>query len=328
MLRLAGYTDRMKVLVGVDGSSNSLATVALAGRVLSPERDQLVLAYVSPGVPFLAEEQLDIGVATRAQAALSNAVFDEALARLSAAWHSRAERAELSGSPSAGLLAAADARSVDLIAVGFRGAGLFERFMLGSVSRAVVQSATVPVLVVKSEPTVNQATPETAAAEERPVRASEGPPRVLAAYDGAEMGARIAAVAAQFTWPADSEGLVINVVPPMFVADLPDWLQPMTRDDDVRAMADAWQKEHDQQKDVAAQELRQFQQMLPACFQASEPIVVEGRSGDRILATLAEEKIDLVMVGSRGRGSVVRMLLGSTTDQVLNLAPCSVLIVR
>jgi nucleotide-binding universal stress UspA family protein len=318
----------MKVLVGVDGSSNSLATVALIGRVISAARDELVLAYVSPGVPYLADEQLDAGVAARAQAALSGAVFDEALTRLPAEWQSNAERAELSGSPSAGLLAAADARGVDLIAVGFRGAGLFERFMLGSVSRAVVQSASVPVLVVKSEQAPDQAALGKLETVERPVRAGAGPPRVLAAYDGAEMGERIAATSAQLSWPKDTEGLVINVVPPMFVTDLPSWLQPMTRDDDVRAMAEAWQKEHNQQKEAALQILRQFQQSLPACFQASEPIVAEGRPGDQILEAIAEEKIDLVLVGNRGRGGVVRMLLGSTTDQVLNQAPCSVLIVR
>ena len=132
-------------------SSNSLATVAFVGRLLAADRDELILCYVSPAMPYAGDEQLDPGRRVRvAQAALSNAVFDEALSRMAPEWKARAERVESSGSPGAALLAIAGERKVGLIAVGFHGAGLFERFMLGSVSRAVVQSALVPVLVVKA----------------------------------------------------------------------------------------------------------------------------------------------------------------------------------
>ena len=41
-----------------------------------------------------------------------------------------------------------------------------------------------------------------------------------------------------------------------------------------------------------------------------------------------EKAIDLVVIGSRGAGPVKRMLLGSTSEQVLREAPCSVLVVR
>jgi nucleotide-binding universal stress UspA family protein len=307
--------------------------VAFAGRLLSVDRDQLVLSYVSPGVPYVGDEQLDPAVAARAQAALSGAVFDEAAARLPADWRSRFERAELSGSPGESLLAAADARGVDLIAVGFRGAGLFERFMLGSVSRAVIQSAQVPVLMVKSKPTAGEAA---SAGGPSADEISDGPPaastagefRVLVAYDGEPFAGQAATLLARFTWPADARGYVLSVVRPMFVAELPDWLQPITRDSDVRAMADAWQKEHDTQKAQAGQQLRRFQLSLPECFRASEPIVAEGHAGEQILAAVAQRGIELVVMGSRGQGGVAQLLLGSTTDQVVAAATSSVLIVR
>jgi nucleotide-binding universal stress UspA family protein len=309
----------MKVLVGVDGSSNSLATVAFVGRLLSVERDALIMAYVSPPLPYLGDDQLDPGVAARAQGALSNAVFDEAVSRLPAEWRQRAERVELSGSPSAGLLESADERGVDLMAVGFRGTGLFERFLLGSVSRAVVHSARVPVLVVK---TVDE---EKSAG---PAGVADGSLRVLAAYDGPEVGARIAAVVGQFAWPPGTRGWTVTVVPPMFVHQLPDWLQPITRDADVQAMAEAWQKEYEQQVAQAGEELKRFQLSLPTSFHASEPIVAQGRPAEQILAEIAKEKIDLAVVGSRGRGAVERLLLGSTSSQIVNESPCSVLIAR
>jgi len=314
----------MKVLVGVDGSSNSLATVAFVGRLLSVDRDELLLAYATPPVPYLGDEQFDPAVAARAQTALSNAVFEETLSRLPAEWRSRAERIELTGPPSTALLAAAQSRGVGLIGVGFRGAGLFERFMLGSTSRAVVESALVPVLVVKSEPVpgAKDATLEQAVGE------SEAGFRAIAAYAGPEMGGRIAALAEKLAWPADARGWVMTVVEPMFVAELPAWLKPVTRDADVAAMADAWRTEHEQQVEQVKQELRQFQQSMPACFQTTEPLIAEGRAGEKLIAALAERKADLAIVGSRGRGAVTRLLLGSTTDEVLARAPSSVLIVR
>ena len=304
----------MRVLVGVDGSSNSLATAAFVGRLLAVDRDQLILCYVAPEVPLEVDDQLDPGVAVRAKAALSNAVFDEATSRLTPEWRAAAERAVASGAAGPTLLSVAEEKKVDLIAVGFRGAGLFERFMLGSVSRAVVHSATVPVLVVKSDPGEQSALND--------------PLRVLAAYDGAALGSCIAAVANQIAWPADASGWVMTVVPPMFVAELPDWLQPITRDDDVRAMAEAWQKEHEQQLAAAADELRTFRQQLPACFHGNEPVVAEGHPAAKIVETARKHRISLVIVGSRGRGGVARLLIGSTSAEVLTGAPCSVLVVR
>jgi nucleotide-binding universal stress UspA family protein len=43
---------------------------------------------------------------------------------------------------------------------------------------------------------------------------------------------------------------------------------------------------------------------------------------------LRAKSIDLVVMGSRGRGRVEQLLVGSTTEQVLASAPCSVLVVR
>ena len=314
----------MKVLVGVDGSSNALATVAFAGRLLSIERDELLLGYVTPAVPYLGEEQFDPAVAARAQSALCNAVFEETFLRLPVEWRSRAVRLELTGSPSTALLSAAQERSAELIAVGFRGAGLFERFMLGSVSRAVVESALVPVLVVKSEPVPGAAD----ATLEQPMGDSRAGFRALAAYAGPEIGGRIAGLAARIAWPADGRGWVMTVIEPMFVAELPPWLKPVTRDADVAAMAEAWQKEREQHVEQVQLELRQFQQSMPAIFHTTEPVVAEGRAGEKLDAALNEKKVDLVIVGSRGRGAVTRLLLGSTTDEVLASARSSVLIVR
>jgi nucleotide-binding universal stress UspA family protein len=55
------------------------------------------------------------------------------------------------GSPGKIIVESAQAREVDLIIVGNRGQSRIITWMLGSVSRFVVESCTVPVLVVKDE---------------------------------------------------------------------------------------------------------------------------------------------------------------------------------
>jgi nucleotide-binding universal stress UspA family protein len=57
-----------------------------------------------------------------------------------------------------------------------------------------------------------------------------------------------------------------------------------------------------------------------------EQEVVEGHPAQELL--VAAEGADLVVVGSRGHGGFVGMLLGSVSQQVVAHAPCPVLVVR
>ncbi len=310
----------MKVLVGVDGSSNSLAAVAFAGQLLQPERDEIVLLFASPTLD--AEAELDPSIEERARTTLSRTVFDAAIERLAAAWRSRVKTLEIAGEASRELLAAAKEQGVDFIVIGFRGTtSLWEQFLLGSVSRAIVHSATVPVLVVKT-PRADVA-PEPSSAD-----TAADSLRVLVGYDYSPPAEKIAGLLNQFTWPEDAEGWPITVVRPMFPYDLPDWVKNQPRDPDIAAMAAAWQQEHHQQLQSAEAELKKFQQKLPAPFAKHDVIVVEGRPAEQIVAQLRAKGIDLAVVGSRGSGRVERLLLGSTTEEVLASAPCSVLVVR
>jgi len=55
------------------------------------------------------------------------------------------------------------------------------------------------------------------------------------------------------------------------------------------------------------------------------------RSGvpyEEIVALARDERADLIVVGTHGRGGINRALLGSVADRVVRLAPCPVLTVR
>jgi nucleotide-binding universal stress UspA family protein len=310
----------MKVIVGVDGSSNSFAAVRFIGRLLSPERDQLALLFATPAVSFEAEERLDPEVEERARAALGRAVLEAALERLPPDWRTRAATKEVVGSPAPALLAAVTELAASMIVVGFRGTSLIERFILGSVSRAVIHSATVPVLVVKSTTKGDSTT-------ELPVGGAGVALEVLAAYDGTPFADSLAKTLQRLCWPPEASGRVMTVIPSMHVTELPDWIK-LKRDPDIEKMAEAWRKEHEQCVRAARQELEQFQKSLPPCFAQHEPIVAEGSPAEELLEAIDERSIDLVAMGSRGSGAVERLLLGSTSARVLTAAPCSVLIVR
>jgi nucleotide-binding universal stress UspA family protein len=93
-------------------------------------------------------------------------------------------------------------------------------------------------------------------------------------------------------------------------------------------MAAAWEVDHQQNLQSARGELEKLRETLPPCFTSEQLVVAEGRPAEKILAQVRQQSIDLVVMGSCSSGSLRRMLLGSTTEQVLHEAPCSVLIVR
>jgi len=57
-------------------------------------------------------------------------------------------------------------------------------------------------------------------------------------------------------------------------------------------------------------------------------LVVSGGTRDAIVETAKKEKADVIVVGSRGLGTLSRLLLGSVSDYVVKCAPCPVLVAR
>jgi len=58
-----------------------------------------------------------------------------------------------------------------------------------------------------------------------------------------------------------------------------------------------------------------------------EPVVQCGAPARTIADTAADWSADVVVVGSHGKGWIDRVLLGSTTERLLNRLPCSLLII-
>ncbi len=59
-----------------------------------------------------------------------------------------------------------------------------------------------------------------------------------------------------------------------------------------------------------------------------ETVVVEGNPAERIIQEAEDRDIDLLVIGSTGKGAVKRAFLGSVSAEVVNQAGCGVYVVR
>jgi nucleotide-binding universal stress UspA family protein len=57
-------------------------------------------------------------------------------------------------------------------------------------------------------------------------------------------------------------------------------------------------------------------------------LVAQGKPSAEIIRVAREESIDLIVLGSHGKGVLDQALFGSTTERVVRRAPCPVLTTR
>ena len=86
------------------------------------------------------------------------------------------------------------------------------------------------------------------------------------------------------------------------------------------------------QLDIAEQEAREnlgtFAQELSNKGIKVEPFLRVGYPFDEIVLMANHFDIDLIIIGSHGRGGISRLLVGSTAERVVEHAPCPVLVVK
>jgi nucleotide-binding universal stress UspA family protein len=57
-------------------------------------------------------------------------------------------------------------------------------------------------------------------------------------------------------------------------------------------------------------------------------LLVEGQPHDQIIHHAESLKVDMIVMGSRGRRGMERILIGSVAERVIEYAPCPVLVLR
>jgi nucleotide-binding universal stress UspA family protein len=141
--------------------------------------------------------------------------------------------------------------------------------------------------------------------------------RVIVAFDGSAAAIDAVALVEAISWPTDSVLRVISVIEPM----LPNsgllyrgaGLAPEV-DEAIASYT------HDTLQGVV--------ERLRSSGRAVEGEVLRGRGASAIIDDARDFHADLVVVGSRGHGTIASLLLGSVSSEVVDHAPCPVLVAR
>lgn len=112
---------------------------------------------------------------------------------------------------------------------------------------------------------------------------------------------------------------LVHVIPDLTLKALaPDGFVVTTPDDLQRQLeADAWKKLEALRSVGHPDGVR----VVPSVLSSTAP-------ADAIVRYARTEQIDLIVMGTRGRGGVPRLLLGSVAERVVRTAPCPVLTIR
>jgi len=296
----------MRALLAYDGSSGAAQAATLTGAIAWPSDSTLrVVSAIGP-MPMLSASPWAGGMPTATTPDLETQVtayFEaetaEVVKRLQSPGRS-VEGAVLRGRPASVLVDEAHAFGADVVIVGSRGQGPIAELLLGSVSSEVVDHAGCPVLVARQP----------------------GIRRILFASDGSPSA--LAAEAVLADWPV-FDGLPIRVVS---VADVVQPWHTGIAPTMYRQVLDAYAKdleesqaEHGRVADESARRLREAGREAESHFCTGDPAV-------EIIAVAGDWDADLIVLGSRGRTGLTRVLLGSVARNVVHGSRASVLVVR
>jgi nucleotide-binding universal stress UspA family protein len=295
----------MRVLLAIDGSEPAGLAVDLVANVAWPAgTDILVAQAVETGAglfggpwPAIAVVQTD-----RIEAEIrdvADKTVHEARERLARPGLS-VEAVVLLGRPATVIVDRARHMQADVVVVGSLGHGTIESMLLGSVSAEVVDRAPAPVLVARGSRIE----------------------RIVLAWDGSTCATRAADLLG--SWPifAGSHVRVVSVAD----FEVPWWTGfPEAGSPEMMPMyleaADASRRQHDE----LAQEMTVQLQASGFTAEADRP---DGDAATEILAAAKASNADLIVLGTRGRTGLKRLVLGSVARNVLQHATCSVLVVR
>ncbi|MEO0852877.1 MAG: universal stress protein [Cyanobacteria bacterium J06648_11] len=152
--------------------------------------------------------------------------------------------------------------------------------------------------------------------------------KFLVAIDGSEPGQHALTRTLQLAQgQTDASVILLSVVEPSTDVYYPDML-PSTTD-----LGASWQGVSAQElMDVARDRARKALAEAEAlCRDAGIEYVSQSQIGTprtTICDVAAKEAPDILAIGSRGLGTMERLLLGSVSDYVVHHAPCPVLVVR
>ena len=286
----------MKILLATDGMRCSWPAEELVARIPWPADTaiEVMTVITEPELDGLSDEAREAMLTTARFGA--DAHLRSVARRISAAGR-RADMMTSIGRPATVIIEEAERLGADLVVVGSRGRGTFATQLLGSVAAEVVDHAARPVLVARN-----------AHME-----------RVVLADDGSCDADHAASLVATWSIFQRSPVTVTSVAP---LAGVMVAAGPVRHDDATEHLATAIAASRAVSERVAHD--RTLQLARAGVHAREDPRV--GDPAAQIVDAAREANADLIVMGSRGRTGLPRLLLGSVARNVLTHAPCSVLI--
>ena len=137
--------------------------------------------------------------------------------------------------------------------------------------------------------------------------------KILVAVDDSPHSERAIQFVTRMRWPAGSRMIVANVMPLAVPAESSDF-DP----------ADVLAKQRCQRESV----ITRAQNQLRDAGLSTERRVAEGDAREQLLQLVDTERVDLLVLGSRGHSALARLMLGSVSSHAVAHASCSVLVVK
>src|SRR6478752_8238590 len=301
------------IVVGVDGSEHGQCALVWAAREAERRRRPLhiVTAY---SVPIFAASGLDGGYATVDDSVIregAEAILKQALDKV-ARYNIDVDASVENGDASGVLLEMTE--TAELLVFGTRGRGGFVGRLLGSVSSALPAHAKCPTVTVPliCSDRLGETTNDKHVLAERAKSGHQPVENVVVAGVDGSAQARVAVLEAAAQAERLSARLRVVCAVPQYTGSLAWVPTPMDRDAlfaDIKVQLDAgvaWLRSH-----------------FPAL--QVETQLVDGSPVDILVD--ASRHVELLVVGTRGRGGFTGMLLGSTSDGVLHHAKGPVMVV-
>ena len=138
--------------------------------------------------------------------------------------------------------------------------------------------------------------------------------RIVLATDGSPHAEAAEHMVTATAWPADTHITVIRAQEPLpGMRGLPD---------------EAHSALYEKVRDALDDDLDQLERDLRGADRVIERIVDVGRPATLIVDAARHMGADLIVMGSRGRGAIASTVLGSVAAEVVDQAPCPVLVAR
>lgn len=290
-----------RILVATDYSDCSRAALRQGVHIARASGAALYVVHV---IDALAENRLiEANESATEQEAFQSALLsasqqlmDESLAE-AAMRAGEADVVHLTGNRKAdALLDFVDSESVDLIVLGTHGRHGIRRFLLGSVARAVVAAARVPVLVAREAPGEHKV---------RPVR------RIMVPVDLSENSLQGLEAAQSLAMLFHAQLEIVHV--------LEKYVFPVSLSE-IRTARDLVPDIESRVRTM----IRSHVEALSGPFIPFSLHVREGVPALTIVDLAGELGCDLIAVTRRGLSKSARYMVGSVTEKILQAASCSV----